>query len=347
MPVREDAVDRTPSRRCCASGRTSTQDQPRVLLVAPMSGHFATLLRGTIRTMLPDHDVYVTDWHNARDVPLEHGRFGLDEFVDHVIRFLEAIGPDAHVVAVCQPCVAVLAAVAAMAEDRHPAQPRSMTLMAGPIDARVNPTRSTARDEPSHRVVRAPPRRPRARSRFRGAGRLVYPGFMQLAAFMSMNLERHVQAHAEMYAPPGARRGRPGPRDARVLRRVLRRDRPARRVLSRHRRADLPAAPARHRTAGVARPPRRSPRDPPHRACSRSRARRTTSAPSARPWPRTISARACASHAAPPRADGRRPLRRVQRLPLAGRDLPSAQERHPGGRVSRSVPSRTAQSRAR
>src|SRR5215468_3353812 len=115
--------------------------QPRVLVVAPLSGHFATLLRGTVRTLLADHDVYITDWHNARDVKLADGRFGLDDYVDHVIRFLEAIGPGAHVLAVCQPCVQVLAAVAVMAQAGNPAQPRSMTLMAGPVDTRINPTK--------------------------------------------------------------------------------------------------------------------------------------------------------------------------------------------------------------
>jgi poly(3-hydroxybutyrate) depolymerase len=105
-----------------------------------MSGHFATLLRGTAQTLLADQDVYITDWHNARDIGLRHGGFGFDEFIDHVITFLQVLGPGVHVVGVCQPCVAVLAAVAIMAEDSDPAQPRSMTLMAGPIDARVNPT---------------------------------------------------------------------------------------------------------------------------------------------------------------------------------------------------------------
>jgi polyhydroxyalkanoate depolymerase len=199
VAVREHVVDRTPFATLLRFRKDLERDQPRVLLVAPMSGHFATLLRGTIRTMLPEHDVHLTDWHNARDVPLEHGRFGLDEFIDHVIRFLDAMGPDGHVVAVCQPCVPVLAAVAAMAEDRHPARPRSMTLMAGPIDARVNPTdvNRLATSRPiewfrRHAVARVPARHP-------GAGRLVYPGFMQLAAFMSMNVERHVNAHAHLY----------------------------------------------------------------------------------------------------------------------------------------------------
>src|SRR6202035_1475477 len=120
------------------------QAQPRVLLVAPLSGHFATLLRSTVRTMLPEHDVYITDWHNVRDAALVHGRFGFDEYIAHLIRFLEAIGPGAHVVAVCQPCVAVLVATAVMAQAGNAAQPRSMTLMAGPIDTRVNPTKVNA-----------------------------------------------------------------------------------------------------------------------------------------------------------------------------------------------------------
>ena len=118
--------------------------QPRVLLVAPLSGHFATLLRATVRTMLPEHEVFITDWHNARDVAPEHGRFGFDDYVAHLIRFLEAIGPGAHVVAVCQPCVAALVAASVMAQADNPAQPRSMTLMAGPIDTRVNPTKVNA-----------------------------------------------------------------------------------------------------------------------------------------------------------------------------------------------------------
>ena len=113
--------------------------QPRVFLVAPVSGHFAPLLRGTAETMLSDH-VYITDWHNARDVAWRHDKFDFDDFIEHLITFTQVLGPGTHVVGVCQPCVAVLAAVAIMAEGSHPAQPRSMTLMAGPIDTRVNPT---------------------------------------------------------------------------------------------------------------------------------------------------------------------------------------------------------------
>jgi poly(3-hydroxybutyrate) depolymerase len=173
--------------------------QPRVLLVAPLSGHFATLLRGTVRTMLPEHDVYITDWHNVRDVPLMHGRFGFDDYISHLIHFLEAIGPGAHVVAVCQPCVAVLVATAVMAQAGHHAQPRSMTLMAGPIDTRINPTKvnALANSRPiewfERNLIASVP------VRYPGALRRVYPGFVQLAAFMSMNVERHMKAHRELY----------------------------------------------------------------------------------------------------------------------------------------------------
>jgi poly(3-hydroxybutyrate) depolymerase len=140
VAVRETVVHRTPFCTLLRLEKDLVAAQPRVLLVAPMSGHFATLLRGTAQTLLVDHDLYLTDWHNARDVGLRHGRFDFDDFVAHVITFLQVLGPGAHVVGVCQPCVAVLAAAAIMAEDADPAQPRSMTLMAGPIDARVNPT---------------------------------------------------------------------------------------------------------------------------------------------------------------------------------------------------------------
>jgi poly(3-hydroxybutyrate) depolymerase len=173
--------------------------QPRVLLVAPLSGHFATLLRGTVRTMLPEHDVYITDWHNVRDVPLMHGRFGFDDYIAHLIHFLEAIGPGAHVVAVCQPCVAVLVATAVMAQAGNAAQPRSMTLMAGPIDTRVNPTKVNALANSrsiewfEQNLIATVP------LRYSGAYRRVYPGFVQLAAFMSMNVERHMKAHRELY----------------------------------------------------------------------------------------------------------------------------------------------------
>jgi poly(3-hydroxybutyrate) depolymerase len=199
VAVREVKTHRTPFGTLLHFEKDIAAAQPRVLLVAPMSGHFATLLRGTAQTLLAEHDLYITDWHNARDIGLRHGNFGFDDFIDHVITFLEVMGPGAHVVAVCQPCVAVLAAVAIMAEDDHPATPRSMTLMAGPIDTRINPTEVNhlATGRPISWFERnlidvVPPR-------YNGAWRRVYPGFTQLAAFMSMNLNRHVKAQLDLF----------------------------------------------------------------------------------------------------------------------------------------------------
>jgi len=199
VEVTEEAALSTPFATLLHFKKDVAQAQPRVLLVAPLSGHFATLLRSTVRTMLPEHDVYITDWHNARDVPTREGRFGFDDYTDHLIRFLETIGPGAHMLAVCQPCVAALTAAAVMAQSHNPAQPHSMTLMAGPIDCRVNPTKvnELANSKPiewfeQHLLARVP-------FRYDGAFRRVYPGFVQLAAFMSMNIERHVKAHRELY----------------------------------------------------------------------------------------------------------------------------------------------------
>ncbi len=199
VAVKEHAAHVTPFGTLLHFKKDSDAAQPRVLVVAPLSGHFATLLRGTVRTMLPEHDVYITDWHNMRDVERSDGRFGFDEYIEHIITFLEVMGEGAHVVAVCQPCVAVLVAAAIMAQQDHPAQPRSMTLMAGPIDTRVNPTKvnELANSKPiewfeQNLIARVP-------FRFGGAFRRVYPGFVQLAAFLSMNIERHVKAHRELY----------------------------------------------------------------------------------------------------------------------------------------------------
>jgi polyhydroxyalkanoate depolymerase len=174
--------------------------QPRVLVVAPLSGHFSTLLRGTVETLLSDHEVYITDWANARDVPLSAGRFGVDDYIEYLMRFLAAIGPGAHMLAVCQPCVQTLAAVAVMSEQKDPATPRSMTLMAGPIDPRESPTevnelavkKSLAWFETS--VISPVP------ARYAGRGRRVYPGFVQLTAFMAMNMDRHRAAHQKLYS---------------------------------------------------------------------------------------------------------------------------------------------------
>jgi polyhydroxyalkanoate depolymerase len=199
VAVTEEAADVTPFGTLLHFKKDVDAAQPRVLLVAPMSGHFATLLRSTVRTLLPEHDVYITDWHNVRDVAMSHGRFDFNSYIEHLIRFLEKIGPGAHVVAVCQPCVAVLATTAVMAQGGNPAQPRSMTLMAGPIDTRVNPTKvnELANSKPmewfERNLIATVP------LRYAGAMRRVYPGFVQLAAFMSMNIERHMRAHRELY----------------------------------------------------------------------------------------------------------------------------------------------------
>ncbi|HLK80174.1 MAG TPA: polyhydroxyalkanoate depolymerase [Xanthobacteraceae bacterium] len=199
VAVREEAAHVTPFATLLHFKKDIDMAQPRVLLVAPLSGHFATLLRATVNTMLADHDVYITDWHNARDVALSHGAFGFDDFIQHLLDFLETMGPGAHVVAVCQPCVAALVATAVMAQSQHPAQPRSITLMAGPIDTRVNPTQvnELATSRPiswfEQNLIAIVP------MRYPGAFRRVYPGFVQLAAFMSMNIERHIKAHRELY----------------------------------------------------------------------------------------------------------------------------------------------------
>jgi len=196
--ITEEAVMVTPFATLLHFKKDRALGQPPVLLVAPMSGHFATLLRDTVRTLLQDHDVYITDWHNARDVHVKHGPFGLDDYTDHIIRFLTRMGPGAHLMAICQPCVSALSATSLMAQDNHPAQPRSLTLMAGPIDCRVNPTSvnelATSKDLAWFRknlVHKVPLTQ-------RGAGREVYPGFLQLTAFLGMNLERHLQAFATM-----------------------------------------------------------------------------------------------------------------------------------------------------
>jgi polyhydroxyalkanoate depolymerase len=198
--VREEVVLDLPFANLLRFAKSDAgMPQPRILVVAPLSGHFATLLRGTAQTLLCDHDVYITDWKNARDVPLSAGRFGLEDYIDYVIHFLQELGPCSHVLAVCQPCVPVLAAVALMAEDKDPAQPRTMTLMGGPVDPRIAPTvvNQLADAHPldwfEENLISHVP------FRYHGAGRRVYPGFLQLTAFMSMNLERHFEQHRSLY----------------------------------------------------------------------------------------------------------------------------------------------------
>ncbi len=173
--------------------------QPKVLIVAPMSGHYATLLRGTVEAFLPRHDVYITDWTDARMVPLSNGRFDLDDYIDYLISMLHRLGGDCHLVAVCQPSVPVLAAVARMEAENDPYSPHSMTLMGGPIDTRLNPTavNKVAEDRgldwfKRHVIAKVPFPHP-------GFMREVYPGFLQLTGFVSMNLDKHLDAHKSFF----------------------------------------------------------------------------------------------------------------------------------------------------
>lgn len=199
VPVTEDIARSTPFGNLLHFRKNTTHAQPRVLVAAPLSGHFATLLRNTVEVLLQDHDVFITDWHNARDIPLNAGSFGFDDYVSHIMDFLRHIGPGGHIIAVCQPAVAVLAATALMAEANDPATPRSMTLMGGPIDTRANPSKvnslAKTRDLAwfDQNLIATVP------WRYRGAGRRVYPGFMQLASFVSMNLDRHIAAHLRQF----------------------------------------------------------------------------------------------------------------------------------------------------
>ncbi len=199
VTVEDQPIFSTPFASLVHFKKDTDRKQPKVLVAAPMSGHFATLLRHTVEVLLQDHDVYITDWHNARDVPLSAGTFGFDEYIEHIIKFLEVLGPRSHVLGVCQPTVAVLAAVSVMSEDNNPSTPRSMTLMAGPIDTRRNPTKVNKLAKTKDiawfkdNMIGVVP------WRYKGAGREVYPGFVQLSAFVSMNLDKHVTAHIRQF----------------------------------------------------------------------------------------------------------------------------------------------------
>jgi poly(3-hydroxybutyrate) depolymerase len=204
VAVREEIVLRRPFGQLKRFVREGVTGGPKLLIVAPMSGHYATLLRGTVERMLPSADVYVTDWRDARSVPLGDGRFDLDDYIDYLIAFLETMGENAgeggtHMLAVCQPSVPCYAAVALMSADGNPCRPKTLTLMGGPVDTREAPTAvNTLATERSHswfeqNVIAVVP------ANYPGAGRRVYPGFLQLAGFMSMNLGNHMISHFEMY----------------------------------------------------------------------------------------------------------------------------------------------------
>lgn len=199
VAVDEDIVIRKPFGNLLHFRKEGVEGQPKLLIVAPMSGHFATLLRGTVERMLPKHDVYITDWADAREVPLEAGSFDLDDYVDYLIEFMEKLGPNSHMLAVCQPSVPAFAAVALMNADKNPAAPKTLTMMGGPVDTREAPTAvNTLATERPHswfqrNVIATVP------MIYPGAGRKVYPGFLQLAGFMTMNLGSHLVSHWEMF----------------------------------------------------------------------------------------------------------------------------------------------------
>jgi polyhydroxyalkanoate depolymerase len=199
LAVTEEVTYATPFGSLLRFKKEDGPEQPKVLLVAPMSGHFATLLRGTVKTLLQDHDVHITDWHNPRDIPRQEGPFGLDDYTQHLIDFLGQLGPRPHMVAICQPSVSALVAAAIMCEDNHPSRPATLTLMAGPIDTRIQPTKVNefAKSKPikwfEDNLINFVP------FQCKGAFRKVYPGFVQLTAFVSMNLERHIKQHLDLH----------------------------------------------------------------------------------------------------------------------------------------------------
>jgi len=199
IAVTEEIILRKPFGQLKRFRRKGVTGQPKLLIVAPMSGHYATLLRGTVERMMTNHDVYITDWRDARMVPLSDGHFDLDDYVDYLIEFLEKLGPGTHVLAVCQPSVPVYAAAAVMAAANNPNRPATLTLMGGPIDTREAPTivNTVATQRPmawfeANVIHKVPVYYP-------GAGRKVYPGFLQLAGFMAMNLENHLASHWGMF----------------------------------------------------------------------------------------------------------------------------------------------------
>ena len=199
VPVTEEIILRKPFGQLKRFRRRGITGQPKLLIVAPMSGHYATLLRGTVERMIPNHDVYITDWRDARLVPVEQGRFDLDDYIDYLIEFLEKLGPGTHMLAVCQPSVPAYAAAALMAADNHPCRPATLTMMGGPVDTREAPTavNTVATQRPmawfEQNVIHTVP------VFYPGSGREVYPGFLQLTGFMAMNLGNHLVSHWSMF----------------------------------------------------------------------------------------------------------------------------------------------------
>ena len=244
VAVTEEIAYATPFGSLLHFKKEGVAEQPRMLLVAPMSGHFATLLRGTVKTLLQDHDVYITDWHNPRDIPRSEGRFGLDDYTVHLIDFLGQLGPRPHMVAICQPSVSALAAAAIMCEGNHPSRPATLTLMAGPIDTRIQPTKVNEfakskpidwfEQQPDQLCAGAVPRR-------------VAQGLSGLRAAHRLRLDEsrapHQAAHGSRQSHRQGREGEGGQHQD-LLRRIFRRDGPAGGVLHRNRARRVPGAPA-------------------------------------------------------------------------------------------------------
>ena len=220
VAVHEEILLQKPFGQLKRFARDGIEGGPKLLIVAPMSGHYATLLRGTVERMLPSCDVHITDWRDARQVPLASGRFDLDDYVDYLVAFLEEMGPDSHMLAVCQPSVPAYAMAALMSADKHPCRPKTLTMMGGPIDTREAPTavNSMATTRPhswfSQNVIATVP------ANYPGAGRQVYPGFMQLSGFMTMNLgNQHDEPFRDVQTSRRGRR-RERRRDQGILRRI-------------------------------------------------------------------------------------------------------------------------------
>jgi poly(3-hydroxybutyrate) depolymerase len=199
IDITEEVVEDRPFCKLLHFKKKSNVVQPKLLIVAPMSGHHATLLRGTVIDLLPDLDIYITDWKDAREVSMAHGDFRLEDYIAYTIEFTRSIGPDVHLLAVCQPSVPVMIAASVMNETKDKFAPRSMTLIGGPIDTRINPTKvnKLAEEKPlswfeSNVITRVP-------VNYTGFMRRVYPGFLQLSGFMQLNLDRHITAHKDLY----------------------------------------------------------------------------------------------------------------------------------------------------
>ena len=199
VDVKQEVVFEKPFCKLQHFARKDKRKDQKLLIVAPMSGHHATLLRGTVQALIPHHDVYITDWTDAREVPLSAGKFDLHEYIDYIVEMLEFLGPGTHTMAVCQPSVPLYAAVALMSEQNNPCAPKTMTLMGGPVDTRKAPTEVNrlAKERSIHWfesnvITRVPFNYP-------GFMRRVYPGFLQLTGFMTMNLDRHIDAHINLF----------------------------------------------------------------------------------------------------------------------------------------------------